>query len=148
MEQNEYKQLKEQVEQKYQNAILMAETERNEAIQAIEIVWRMLKGDTTEVARPDSEPLFKSTRRATKQVNGYGSLTSTVKHLIDTMPKRFTKNDIRKALSKELDRDIAYNSLDGCVRRLKKQGLIKIVLKGKGRRPNKYSKVDKDGEFF
>ena len=89
---------------------------------------------------PNKNPVTKAKMAA----HTYGSLTADVKQLINEMPKRFTKNDIIRKLS----RDVASNSLDGCLRRLQRQGLIVTVKKGVGRRPNKYQKVNKKDDMF
>lgn len=144
MDINLYNTLKAQAEEEYQKAFALAEQSRSKALEAIETVWQMLRDKTVKSAQNNPIVPVEPKQNIEIPPNEYGSLTAEVKHQISLMPKRFTKKD----LAKSLNRDVSYNSIDGCLKRLKKQGVIKMVVKGSGRRPNKYSKIINEDDLF
>jgi DNA polymerase elongation subunit (family B) len=130
MKMADYKRLKKEVDEKYQKAIEKAEKDRIEAIAAIEKVWRMFHPRRS---------------RATNNMNStpshYGTLVDTVRKSLEYVPKRFTKKNVLTAMeqiSNEVAKSCNPNSLSGCMHRLKKDGVIIEVKKGKGSMPTEY----------
>lgn len=141
MNKTDYKNLKKQVEDKYQRAIRIAEQQRKEGLEAIEHVWRMLH-DIEETLAPFTE---KTEKLSPKTKKDYGSLTKAVKQALETVDTKFTKNDIllvMRQTSPEIAKSVNQGSLAGCLMRFVKQDIIQIKKRGKGSTPTVYKKVD------
>jgi hypothetical protein len=110
----------------------ISEKEYSETLAAIEKVQNLLDEEVPQVTatekpltiRPDAIPPSPE----------YGSLTDNVKKALPHMPKVFDKNDILAYLGYE----VKENSMDSCLRRLVKQGIIEVHVPGQGRRATKY----------
>lgn len=129
MNNDQYKQLIRQAEEKYESAIVEAKEERDDTLKAIEKVWAMLSVNSKE--------------NVTEQPIEYGSLTENVKKALESVVGTFDKNDLIRA--------IGYtpieSSFDGCLRRFVKQGIIMVDVQGKGRRATRYKKAAKETDF-
>ena len=146
MDIKEYNNLKKQVEDKYQESIILAEKQRKEGLEAIERVWDMLK-ETQRI------PIVEISEHAqTKGKISYGSFTTTIKKAVELVPMKFTKKDIRLVLpqiSTEIAHSFKDGTLTGCLIRLEKQGVIKPIKRGVGSIPTIYKKIDsKSSELF
>lgn len=144
MDINLYNTLKAQANEEYQKALALAEQSHSKALEAIETVWQMLKDKTVESVQSNPNISLESKQNTEIPSKEYGSLTKEVKRQVALMSKRFTKKDIAKALNRD---EVSYNSIDGCLRRLIRQKVIKLVVKGSGRKPNKYIRVTEDSIF-
>lgn len=140
MNSNDYKKLKQRIEEKYQETIALAERERMEGLAAIDKVWKML---------------HKTRKRSVSRKKGdspeYGSLKETVVKSLDFVPKSFTKNHVKlamKQVNSELAEKCNPNSLSGCLIRLEGDGVIIKVTKGKGSKPSEYVKKEDKKEFL
>lgn len=141
MNRADYNKLKKQVEERYQKALKLAEKQRNEGLEAIEKVWRMLH-DIEETLAPFTE---KTEKFSDKIKKSYGSLTAAVKQALETVDTKFTKNDIllvMRQTSPEIAKSVNQGSLAGCLMRFVRQGIIQIHKRGKGSTPTVYKKVD------
>lgn len=134
----DYKKLKKQVEERYQQALEKAERDRVEALAAIEKVWKMLNPRRGRAAVLTVSSSTKSSS------SSYGSFVETVRKSLEYVPKRFTRKNVLTAMQ-EISSDIAKNcnpnSLSGCLYRLKKEGIIIEVKKGQGSAPAEYELV-------
>lgn len=129
----EYKRLKKEAEAQYKKALVTAERERLEALDAIERVWIMMNPRRN-----------KTTSGQVSSSSQYGSLVETIRKALELVPKRFTKNNILAAMQ-QISPNMAncnQNSLSGCLHRLKQGNIIKVVKKGQGRRPAEYELVN------
>jgi hypothetical protein len=134
-----YNELKRQIEDEYQEAILQAETKRKNRLAAIETMSQMThqstKRHTSSGDQNDQKPSNGSVT--------YGSLANSVVKAIELVPSTFTKKDIKRAL-KEVDGASSTckdTSITGCLVRLARSGKIEQVSTGQGRRPNTYHRI-------
>ena len=135
MKASDYKKLKKEVLERYNKAVQKAENERVEALAAIEKVWKMTK--------PNYGKSSSSTSSSTS--TDYGLLAKTVRESLELVPQTFTKKNILTAMQ-QISSDVANkcnsNSLSGCLHRLKNEGVIEVVKRGRGSSPSEYRKVD------
>lgn len=116
-------QWRKEVEARFQRALSSAVKERNNSINLI--------------AKLESSDYITHTSDATQNESGYGDLTKSVKNIICLVSGDFDRNDIIRALSYHSN----TNSMDTCLHQLIKQGFIKVVNEGSGRRSAKYRKI-------
>ncbi|MHC4171613.1 MAG: hypothetical protein ACYTBX_19945 [Planctomycetota bacterium] len=143
MNKAEYKNLKRQVEEKYQKSLKLAEKQRNEGLEAIELVWSLLH-NIEETLAPFTFT-EKTEKLSPKTKEKYGSLTAAIKEALEHVKVKFNKNDIMLVLKQtkpELAKSINQGSLAGCLMRYVKHDIIKIHKRGKGSTPTVYKKVD------
>ena len=137
MDTKDYNKLKQQVEGKYQETVLLAEKERKDGLDAIERVWNLLK-ETEQI------PIVEIRDQAKEKVS-YGDLTAAVQKAVAIVSKkRFTKNDIKLVLpqvSAEIANSCKDASLAGCLKRLQRRHIIEKIKAGKGRAPSIYKVV-------
>lgn len=139
MNKTDYKNLKKQVEEKYQKSLELAEKQRKEGLKAIEQVWSMLH-DIEENLAPE-----KMEQPSDKTKKSYGSLTAAVKQALENVDAKFTKNEIILVMrqnSPEIAKSVNQGSLAGCLMRMEKQGIIQIKKRGKGSTPTVFKKID------
>jgi hypothetical protein len=135
MTKTEYEKLKEQAEQAYNAAILKAKKERDDRLNALKTVWKMIEANLPEYAqRPPSQNTV--TLENGQEQKEYGLLTNKIKDALSQVPETFTRNDILKIVGTANE-----NSLAGCFKRLERQGLIQKIEQGQGRTPSKYKKT-------
>jgi hypothetical protein len=131
----EYRRLKKQAEEQRKQAVDAAEKTYIEAVAAIETVWR--------IEHPQRvAPITSSTSRLAKE--RVGSLAKTIRDSLQYVPPTFTRKHIIAAARQVLGDDNAQineNSLSGCLYRLRKDGVIREVRKGRGRTPSEYELV-------
>jgi glycerol-3-phosphate cytidylyltransferase-like family protein len=138
MDIRQYNNLKKQAEDKYQKTIILAEKQRKEGLEAIERVWDMLNENQEETTAE------KAVQVLPKAKKDYGSLTKAVKKALKLVSEKFTKRDIILVLpqiSPEIATSIKPASLNGCLVRLEKQGIIKTAKSGSGSIPTVYKKI-------
>jgi vacuolar-type H+-ATPase subunit E/Vma4 len=131
----DYKRLKKEAEEQYQQALDKAQKDRLEALDAIERVWGMINPRRSKAA--------SGTTSATQ----YGSLAGMVQKALELVPQTFTKKDVLAAMrqiSSEVAASCNSNSLSGCLHRLKKGGVIVEIEKGQGSAPTKYELASKN----
>ncbi len=137
MKRPEYKRLKISAEEQYQKAIQDAGKDRIETLAAIEKVWEMMNPRLSGTAPKPTE---------------YGSLVVAVHKALRLVPEKFTRKDVLAAMgqgSPEVAAVCNQNSLSGCLHRLKNEGFIAEIKKGRGSSPSKYILAEqpkKEGE--
>lgn len=132
-----------QAEAKYLLSLQTAKQERSDALDTIQRLWDILQ-DKYDVEVVETSQIPIETLPAKKNnVKTYGTLTGAVKNVIEKVPRRFTRHDIKRALDKWYGIEKCNeNSLSGILTRLQKKKTIEVVKKGKGRRPTRYRKGD------
>lgn len=141
MNKTDYNNLKNQVEEKYQKALKLAEKQRKEGLDAIERIWSILQ-NIEETLVPFAEKMEQPSDKTKKS---YGSLTTAVKRALENVATKFTKNDIilvMRQTSPEIAKSVNQGSLAGCLMRFVEQGIIQIHKRGKGSTPTVYKKID------
>ena len=142
MDKSDYNKLKKQVEEQYQKSLKLAEKQRKEGLEAIELIWSLLH-NIEETLAPFEKKIERLSSLKTKK--SYGSLTNAVKQALEHVKVKFTKNDIilvMQQTSPEIAKSVNQGSLAGCLMRFVKQGIIKIHKRGKGSHPTFYKKID------
>lgn len=124
---------RQQVENRFRQAVIAAKKERDEGYAAIDVVQRIANGSTKAHS------------------GAYGSFVPKVIAAVDKVPDLFTRRDIVVALN-EVDVDILkYRStatLAGCLASLVVKGIIERDVPGKGSTPTVFKKVPKKQEVL
>jgi hypothetical protein len=143
----EVKQLKQQVEEKYKQTILLAEQERIKALTAIDTVYSMLhkprgKRNIKVDIKPELTDALKSTKEAqVVTTKTYGALKAVIQKALEIVPPTFTIQDVYRVIE-QISPTVAVtckrSSISGRLARLTKEGTIEEVKRGSGSSPTIY----------